>query len=407
MNQMHGFVLVMALGVGEVRAQAPQFFEFEPNESCAAGTPFDTQSGLGGGQLSSTTDVDYFRFSSSATSALTLNVSPQDSIYDGGSIRSSIHDTVGTLLAGRILLSDDGSIPLRAIVGPGTYCIKFERRTDYSIFTKEYRLIAFADASTSALSGLEAEPNDDIGQADAMTSGDVVLAQLAAEADVDLFAIDIPAPHDVVVSVDPETDGYDGSSMLAQIIDAQGDVLAGRIIISDQPAERMLVVRRTGSGRIFARLQRRTDYAVMDRYVQLSTTFDADQSSLHEIEPNAQPGGPTYSGPGVLRGQLSSADDVDVTRVSLLAGVAQFTVSPEDDVYDGGVIIIEIQNDSGGVLASREVTSDASPQIMNVGIATSGIYWVVARRKPDYQHFDKHYLVTLPAGAAIFHNGFE
>lgn len=397
--------IVLLGAAGSLRAQSLQFFEFEPNETCAAGTPFTSSSGLGGGQLASETDVDYFRFEPNSFGRLDITLSPQNNTYDGGVVRFQIFAPNGALLAGRELSSDEPPIPLRALFGPGVYCLRVDEGPRYRIFTKEYRILPQVTSSAAAMNGLELEPNDVPGlPAQLSSGGSAVLSQLSSVDDLDYLGVDLPFGSDATIAVDVESRNYDGTSLQATIVNDAGDVLAGREIDSDQPSARTLYARRPGGGRIYVKLLRNR-YSMMDRYV-LVTATSSPISGLRETEPNNLPGSDAVIGPGELRGQLSSQDDVDYFDVQLLAGVAQFQLRPENSSYDGGVVGIELQRLDGVVLASRSINSDSAPQIMNVGIPADGVYRLVAK-ETQYQIFDKHYLIGVPAGLVIFSSGFE
>jgi len=387
--------------------QTPNFFEIEPNNTCATGTSFTVSSGLGGGQLANVDDIDYFRFFGTTTAALTLTLAPENSNYDGGVIHAAIYDQSNNLLAKRKVNSDSLALPLRAIVGSGTYCLKFDRVPSYQIFTKEYRLSAAIDTSNPAIAGIELEPNNSIAQPDAITSdGSSIWAQLSSDTDNDYFRIVAPSAQDIDVSVDVETRGYNGTTLKAWLVNSSGVPLSGRKINSDQSSARLLLARLPSGGTIFIKLEKNENYSLMDRYVSISATA-SNISGLREVEPNNVAGTNSVVGPGILVGQLSSIDDVDVFDINLIAGIAQFEVRPENDSYDGGVIMFEIRNSSDALLTSREVTSDSGPQTVNVGISSSGIYRIVMKRKQGYQFFDKNYQITIPAGPQIFESGFE
>ncbi|MCX7557754.1 hypothetical protein OS187_13215 [Xanthomonadaceae bacterium JHOS43] len=397
----------LMLACSSAYGQTPNFFELEPNSTCATGTPFSVGSGLGGGQLANVDDVDYFRFSSTSTSALTLTLAPENSNYDGGVIYAAIYDQSNSLLARRRVNSDSPALPLRAIVGSGTYCLKFDRVPSYQIFTKEYRLLAVTDASDPAIAGVELEPNNLIAQADELLlDGSPIWSQLSSDVDYDYFRINASSAQDIDVSIDVETRGYDGTTLKAWLVDSSGAPLAGRRINSDQASARSLLARRPNGGPVYVKLEKNENYSLMDRYVSISATTSSI-FGLRETEPNNFAGSNRVVGPGILVGQLSSIDDIDVFDINLMAGVAQFEVRPENTLYDGGVIIFEVRNSSESVLTSREVGSDSVSQTVNVGIATPGVYRIIMKRKVGYQFFDKYYWVTIPAGPEIFQSGFE
>src|SRR5690606_27501852 len=132
---------------------------------------------------------------------------------------------------------------------------------------------------------------------------------------------------------------------------------------------RMLMARRLAGGRIYLVLERVPGFIVMERYVS-SSVLVAPSVGLMETEPNETTASDHITGPGILRGQLTTTADVDEFALSLLPGLAQFEVNLENNIYDGGVFLVEIRNATDDLLASREVGSDASPVTINVGIAS-------------------------------------
>ena len=390
-----------------VGAQGLDWFEIEPNSTCVTGTPFTVSSGLGGGQLSSASDVDSFQFGSSSSSLWTLTASPVNNTYDGGIVQIRTFDPQGHLLAGRGLTSDSDPITLLARANSGTYCVQVDQVPGYQIFTKDYLLSAAADTSAGAVASVEEEPNNSGATATLVTPSDgPVWSQLSSDTDLDYLRVDASADSDVVVSIDVENRNYDGSTAMAYLADGV-NFLAGRQVNSDIPSALTLRARRLTAGPVYLLLTRVPSYIVMDKYV-VSTIDLASPSGMIEVEPNnSKTTATTVLGPGQVTGQLYDSSDVDFFRVGLAAGVASFMVSPTNAVYDGGVVSFSVLNGSGTVLSSQQINSDSSPVTVNLGIAKDAYYYLRVDAVPDYQIFDKHYVVTLPTSQLIFVSGFE
>lgn len=393
--------------VSAATAQSLNWFEIEPNETCATGTAFTASSGLGGGQLSSTSDIDSFDFGSSVASLWILTASPVNNTYDGGIVRIRTFDPGGHLLAGRVLSSDSDPITLRARANVATYCVQVDQVPGYQIFTKDYLLSASADASSDAISSVEAEPNESPAAATVVVPGNgPIWSQLSSDADLDYLRVDATSNSDVVVSIDIENRNYDGSTAMAYLTDGS-NFLAGRQVDSDIPSALTLRARRVMGGPVYLLLEKVPSYRRMDKYT-LSTLSVEAQSGMIEIEPNNSMSTATQAqGPGQLTGQLYDSTDKDFYRIGLTAGLAQFMVGPSDTNYDGGAISFSILNSSGAVLSSQQINSDDSPVAVNVGIAKDGYYYLEVDATSMYQIFDKDYIVTLPASELIFENGFE
>jgi len=396
----------LSLASGAASGQIPNFFEIEPNNSCATGTVFAPASGVGGGHLFDENDVDSFRIAVPSASKLVINIWPENPVWDGGVARVQLLAPSGTLLAGHGVKSDSNQFTMAAIATAGTYCVMFLAVPSYQLLSEEYRLSGVIDATAGALLTHEIEPNDTVLTATSIAEIDPVKwAQLASDADVDYLRIDLPQAGDLLVSVDVENRSYEGAALIADLTDGSS-VLAGRLVSSDINTALNLRARRIAGGPVYIRMAR-SDFIVMDKHVLIDVTT-APATGLAEVEPNdSLPAATHLIGPGEVIGQLSSATDVDYYRVSLVAGVANFQLRPENANYDGGVIVIQLRDSANAVLAARDVLSDAAAISMNVGIGTPGDYYLVVQRKPSYQLFDKHYLITIPAGPMVFANGFE
>lgn len=152
-------VVFFAFACEAATAQSLDFYELEPNQTGVTGTALPLAA-LGGGQFSSDADVDYFRYTSPGTAALTVTLSPQDPNYDGGTARVQLFDSQIVLLAGTEVSSDSDAPPLRAVVGAGVYCLRIDEVSGYQSLDEEYRTAASADSSDAGVAQVEAEPND-------------------------------------------------------------------------------------------------------------------------------------------------------------------------------------------------------------------------------------------------------
>ena len=401
-------VAVLCLAVaGNGVAGALGFYEFEPNDTCATGTVFTVDSGVGGGQLSSAGDVDFFRIDVPQISVLTVTIQPSEPVYDGSSLEVWIATVSGTDLSRRKLGRDSPPTGLRAIVQPGVHCVRFQARAGYIVMTDEYRLQAALDSSDVAISSFEFEPNNSLAEADPIASdGSPVAAQLMIETDVDVFEIVTSPGTDVEAFVDVESRAYNGTSMHAWLTDRSGNILSWRKISSDQSAARMLMARRPAGGSVFLVLERRDGFTVLDRYYTVNAHV-GPSAGLLESEPNDLPESDYITGPGTLRGQLASREDVDHFALTLLQGVAQFVVELEDSMYDGGTFLIDFYNAEDFLLASRQVGSDSGITTVNIGIATEGLHRIVLRPEPGIILTQKHYAITVPKGTFVFGDGFD
>lgn len=402
------FVLALS-SVGTAGAQALDFYELEPNNTCQAGTELTVASGVGGGQLAGSTDTDHFRIVVPELSALTVTLGLENTTTDLGSvIEAWVATESGSDLAHRTLKYFSAAIPMRAIVQPGSHCIRFEARPGVTVMTKEYRLQASLDASIAAVGGLELEPNDTFAQADSIPGdGSPLLAQLLTSADVDVFLIATSPGTDVQVDVDPEFRTGDSTSMQSWLLDSAGNVLSWRHIHINQAAPRTLLARRPAGGNVFVVLEGNDGFQAIEGYVTVKATVSAS-TGLLEAEPNELPGIDYVAGPGVLRGQLSTPNDADDFSMHLGPGVVQFVVDMENNDIDGAVFLLEIYNATNDLLVSREVGSAASAITVNLGVAAAGMYRLVIRGKPGAVVAQKYYSVVIPATDwRVFRDGFD
>ncbi len=390
-------------------AQNFDFFELEPNNSCQAGTAFTVASGVGGGQLAGSTDIDHFRIVVPELSVLTVTLGLENTTSDIGSvIEAWVATESGSDLAHRTLKYYSASVPMRAIVQPGPHCVRFEAKPGVAVMTKEYRLQASLDASIAAVGGLELEPNNTLAQADSIPGdGSPILAQLLTSADVDVFSIATSPGTDVQVDVDPEFSTGDSTSMQSWLLDSAGNVLSWRFIHNNQSVPKTLLARRPAGGDVFVALAGNDGVAAIEGYVTVNATVTAS-TGLLEAEPNGLPGFDYVAGPGLLRGQLSTSDDVDDFSMHLGPGVVQFVVDMENDDIDGTLFLLEIYNSSNDLLVSREVRSAVSAITINLGVASAGLHRMVIRGKPGFAVAQKYYSVVIPATDwSIFRDSFD
>lgn len=113
--------------------------EIEPNNSLDEAHVLDLDEGRIKGQLHAREDIDVFLIGADP-GPFSIQVSPSDTRYDGGSVEAAILDEGGSVLASDIVRSDSQepvSLQVTATVR-SQYFVRIGKRNSYRIFDKDY-----------------------------------------------------------------------------------------------------------------------------------------------------------------------------------------------------------------------------------------------------------------------------
>jgi len=243
----------------------------------------------------------------------------------------------------------------------------------------------------------ELEPNNSIINANPVDISErVYRGNLSDSSDIDNYIITIPSSIVLTILIKPNNDTYTGGVIRASIIDSNGTIYSAKKISSDTSDFVNLSAALINPGTYYLRIDKLGYYSVFTKDYEFLVQSNDDPIFFvkRELEPNDSFGqAMLYStDAGSLYGQLSSTEDIDVYAYDLTTGVFLLNVKPENDDYDGGVIVVSIQDSYGNVLSMKEVVSTEPTYLtLTSRIDTSGRYYVVVNRKQYYAVFDKDY----------------
>ena len=206
-----------------------KLYETEPNGTIASASPIVIGGGSFQGQLSDSTDVDYYRFVSTGGSVVLSMVSDSPPITSE-TIRCSILGADGvTMLASTTISGTDTVFPVKmgiTTAAGNTYYLRVDKDPLSSdIFTKSY--IITPAYSTDVY---ESEPNNSIASAIPLGSG-TSYGQLYDVTDVDYYSFKATGN---MVNFGIKSDGSNipGEAIRASVIDQDGTTTLGSKVIS-------------------------------------------------------------------------------------------------------------------------------------------------------------------------------
>ena len=173
------------------------------------------------GQLSSSSDFDYFKFDIAQASTLQLAFdAPTNSSYNDY-FTSAVLDAAGNTLSSHRGGSDiTFSTALNAA---GTYYIQITDSTFHD--SGQYSITA---SLTSGTSGVETETNDSIGTADVMSSGGSTKGQIRSNSDTDYYKISTNGASTISIDFDAPTNSSYNDYFKVSLLNASGTILASQ-----------------------------------------------------------------------------------------------------------------------------------------------------------------------------------
>jgi hypothetical protein len=251
-------VILFLLLTGNTHAQINPAREIEPNNDITSATQISVGGGEVRGQLSGDTDIDYFVFSSTG-GVVNFTIRPDTSSYDGTSLSASILAADGTVITSNDIKSDSVTVNLAASTTSGIYYLLFNRRVSYTVMRKDYVINSVYDPTSKR----EIEPNNDITSATQISvGGGEVRGQLSGDTDIDYFVFSSTGGV-VNFTIRPDTSSYDGTSLSASILAADGTVITSNDIKSDSVTVNLAAS--TTSGIYYLLFNRSVSYTVMRR----------------------------------------------------------------------------------------------------------------------------------------------
>jgi len=252
--------------------------ELEPNNSIANANPVDISNNVYRGNLSDSSDVDYYKVTISLPSVLSVLIRPSNDSYTGGVVRASITDVSGTIYAAKQISSDMSSYVnlSAALIDPGNYYLRIDKLNYYSVFTKGYEFLVQSNDDPILFGKREKEPNDSMIQATVFPiDGSSVYGQLSSTTDIDMYAYDL-AKGVFLLQVKPENNVYDGGVIVVSIKDSSGVVLSSKEVTSTQSTFIALTARIDTAGRYYVVVNRKASYSIFNKDYELLVNLDPD-----------------------------------------------------------------------------------------------------------------------------------
>jgi len=194
--------------------------ETETNDSTVSADVIEMGKAITG-QLSSSSDFDYFKFDVAQASTFQLAFdAPTNSSYND-------YFTTAVLdAAGNTLSSHQGGSDITfstALNAAGTYYIQITDSTFHD--SGQYSLTG---SLTSGTSGIETETNDSIGTADVMTSGGSTKGQIRSKTDTDYYKISTNGASTISIDFDAPTNSSYNDYFKVSLLNASGTILASQ-----------------------------------------------------------------------------------------------------------------------------------------------------------------------------------
>ena len=314
------------------------------------------------GQLSSSSDVDYFKFTSDGSGTATVSFdSPLNSSLDY--FRFTVFDANGTNLGaystGRDLSADLG------ISSAGTYYVSLDSPGYYHTDDQYSLTVSLASGSSA---GYESESNSSTSSADSLTLGTAIKGQLSSSSDVDYYKFTADGSGTVTISLDSPL-----SSSLSYfrftLYDDSGNDLGSYSTGKDLSVDLGI----SSAGTYYIKLDSPSYYHT-DKQYSLTASFATGSSDGFESESNdTRSSADSLTVGTAVKGQLSSSSDVDYFKfTSDGSGTATVSFdSPLNSSLDYFRFTVFDANGTnlGAYSTGRDLSAD-------LGISSAGTYYV-------------------------------
>ncbi len=362
--------------------------ESEANDTLATADALNLGSAITG-QLSSSDDIDTYKFTVSAAGVLTLTFdSPLSSSL--GYFSLGLYDASGTQL--NLYVTGSDKTFQTAVAAAGTYYVGV---TDSVYFTdSSYRLTVAHTAGSTA--GFESEDNSTFATADPLTLGTAITGQISNTTDIDTYKFTVGSAGVVTVSFDSPLNSslyYFGLGLY----DSTGNMLAFHHTGQDLT----ISAAAPAAGTYYVGVFDSTYYS--DANYSLTVNHTAGPATGYESEVNnSRATADAISLASAVKGQLSSDTDVDVFKFDAsAAGIVTLSFNAPTDSPFADYFTVRLTDGSGNTVAQIETGRD---QTLQAAVGSAGSYYVEIGSGYWY-HDDGVY--SLTASFAAGGSGFE
>jgi len=297
--------------------------ELEPNNTFSS-ADFLNRNVITTGNLSGTTDIDYYRVSVPIASELNIRFGAPDG---GNSFINEwdviLYNSSGEVINARSLVEDKGHI-FSSYVKSGTYYIAVKQQNSYDLSSENYQIsydVVYGNYNTGY------EPNEDTSTNSQITLGEEIFGNLYATNDKDVYYFFLPSGKDTI-KVDFVVGSSDGSNFIKEwdvvLYDSNLNRLDGKAFVNNGSFE----VSTKSTGKFYIQVDQGNSYNLnQNNYFMTVTTSSTSVSSSSSSSGSSS----SNSSTSVLH--LTGEGDDGLTVGS--SGDDLYEVSKGRDDYDG------------------------------------------------------------------------
>jgi DUF971 family protein len=327
------------------------------------------------GQLSSSSDVDWFKYTTTGAASLDLTFDlPTASYSDYFSIQMQAAD--GTVLSG-VETGRDGTLSA-SVSEAGTYYVKVT--DDYYHDSGQYN-ITLTEATYD--SNYERENNGYGGSGTRLTSSQKMSGQLFSSSDVDFFNITADQAGTLTVQFDAPTDSY-SDYFKVTLQDSSFNTLSA--IETGKDAEISAAVESAGT--YWVKIE--DDYYHDDGVYSVTASLSNQTGNVETEDNNKSSTADELSSGSKIEGQLSSSSDVDWFKYTTTGAASLDLTFDLPTASYSDYFSIQMQAADGTVLSGVETGRDGT---LSASVSEAGTYYV--KVTDDYYHDSGQYNITL------------
>ena len=361
--------------------------ESEPNGSLANANQIASGASVTG-QIASSSDVDFYKFTASGAGSLTVALDVPTN-YSSSYFTLGVYDANGTNI-GLYSTGQDKTYTL-GLPAAGTYYVGLSGYNSYSYNTDQYSFTA-TYASGSA-NGFESEDNGTLATADAITSGTAIKGQLSTSQDKDYFKYTATDTGVLNVIFDAPTNSTYTDYFNVSVFDVNGILLANQSSGTDLSFQAAIPT----TGVYFVSVTSNQWYHDSDQY-SLTLTSTAGGDAGYEQEPNDDFANALISG-STKRGQVATSDDIDWFYLNTnSSGALSINFdAPTNSTYTD-YFHIWVFDREGSLLASKSTGQDIN---FSANAPEAGNYFVAITATDEYHDSGQYALTVTNQASAI------